>query len=69
MLPSALSQLKQSLEKELHLDDDDKRSLHVLRILENDPKVQQLLTENVRQVLTKSFVMASSVCPCCGKTL
>lgn len=66
MLPSKLAALKQELEDELHLSNDDKATLALLRILDNDRQIQEKLISND---MIKSLTVASSLCPCCGRRM
>ncbi|HNP21763.1 MAG TPA: hypothetical protein PKM63_19670 [Panacibacter sp.] len=67
MLPQKLQRLKRDLESELYLDADDKKALQILKVLDSDPKFQQIL--NSSDFLTKSFSVAPRICPQCGKPI
>jgi hypothetical protein len=67
MLPTKLEQLKKSIENQLFKDEDDKRTLQVLKLIEIDPNIQKLIKAN--DFLQKSFSAAPSICPVCGKTI
>jgi hypothetical protein len=67
MLPYKLAKLKQELENELYLDNDDKKSLKVLKVLDSDQHFKKLISDD--DILTKSFSVAPSICPNCGKPL
>lgn len=69
MLPKKLLDIKSLLEKELHLDDEDKELLDVLTIIDSDSDIQRVLTQKTPKKFFKSFVLAPDYCPTCGKRL
>ena len=67
MLTSKLATLKRDLESQLYLDNDDKKSLQILNVLNTDSRFQKLISES--DFLTKSFSVAPDYCPSCGKRI
>lgn len=66
MLPSKLAQIKKELAKELYLDDDDKKSLKILELLDRDVNFQGFLQSDY---LIKSFAVAPKICKECGRPI
>ena len=67
MLPNKLALLKKQLESELYLDQEDKSALKILKVLDADSELNKKMSES--DFLTKSFSVAPSMCPSCGKRL
>ena len=67
MLPTKLKKLKTELENEQYLDQDDKKALQVLKLIDTDKKFQELI--NKSDFLTKSFSASPASCPVCGKSI
>lgn len=65
MLTSKLSQLKRELESKIYLDEDDKKTLRILKVFDTDQTLQKLISSG--EILTKSFAVAPEYCPSCGK--
>jgi len=69
MLPKKLLDIKTLLEKELHLDDENKELLDVLNLIDNDSDIQRILTQKTPRKFFKSLALAPDYCPTCGKRL
>lgn len=69
MLPKKLLDIKNLLEKELHLSSEDKELLDVLKVIDSDSEIQRILTQKTSKEFFKSFALAPDYCPTCGKKL
>lgn len=67
MLPSKLATLKSTLQSQIYLNDDDKKALQVLKVLDSDSEFQKLVGDD--DLITKSFAVAPEKCPSCGRKL
>ena len=55
MLPKKLLDIKNLLEKELHLSSEDKELLDVLKVIDSDSEIQNILTQKTSKEFFKSF--------------
>jgi hypothetical protein len=67
MLPPKLAVLKRQLEIELHLDNDDQKTLRILQIVDTDTQFQKKIKAS--DFISKSFSVAPEFCSFCGKKI
>lgn len=65
MLTKKLFQVKRELEAKIYKDEDDRKTLSILSLIEKDPRYNQNFGGD--DILQKSFSVAPDRCPTCGK--
>ena len=65
MLTEKLKNLKIELDSKNYLTEDDRKTLSILKLLDNDENLKKNLISG--DILTKSFAVAPLYCPSCGR--